>query len=104
MRIKSLDLYYSWRVIHSWELPPHPPNQMFLSFRYAFYYAAYNLVQAMHVRFGSTTYDDPMEAFTRRRQTFTIVVYKAEFKALSNIITRKNVCTFLDIYKLDCLT
>lgn len=28
-----------------------------------------SLVQALHVRFGSTAYDDPMETWTRLRQT-----------------------------------
>ena len=42
------------------------------------------MVQALYVRFGSTPYDDPMEALTRLKQTSTVVVYKAEFEALSN--------------------
>ena len=45
-----------------------------------------SMVQALHVRFGSTTYDDPMEVLTRLRQTTTVALYKAEFEAISNRI------------------
>ena len=38
------------------------------------------------MRFGSTPYDDPMKALTKLRKTSTIVVYKADFKTLSNRI------------------
>ena len=34
-----------------------------------------SLVQALHVRFGSIAYDDPMEVLTRLRQTTTVAVY-----------------------------
>ena len=44
------------------------------------------MVQALYVRFGSTPYDDPMEALTRLKQTSSVAVYKAEFEALSNRI------------------
>nr|XP_023903579.1 uncharacterized protein LOC112015403 [Quercus suber] len=44
------------------------------------------LVQAMLIRFGSTAYDDPMEALTRLRQTTTVASYKGEFEALANRI------------------
>ena len=40
----------------------------------------------MLIRFGSTAYDDPMEAFTRLRQTSTVALYKGEFEALANRI------------------
>ena len=40
----------------------------------------------MLTRFGSTTYDDPMEALTRLRQTSTVALYKGEFEALANHI------------------
>ena len=43
-----------------------------------------SLVQAMHVRFGSTTYDDPMEMLTRLRQKTYVAMYKAQFEVLSN--------------------
>ena len=45
-----------------------------------------SLVQAMHVRFGSTTYDDPMEMLTRLRQKTYVAMYKAQFEVLSNRI------------------
>ena len=38
------------------------------------------LVQAMLIQFGSTAYDDPMEASTRLRQTSTVALYKGELK------------------------
>ena len=44
------------------------------------------LIQAMLTRFGSTAYDDPMEALTRLRQTSTVALYKGEFEALANRI------------------
>lgn len=45
-----------------------------------------SLVQAMLVRFGTTAYDDPMEALTMGRQSSTVSAYKGEFEALSNRI------------------
>nr|XP_023872616.1 uncharacterized protein LOC111985197 [Quercus suber] len=45
-----------------------------------------SLTQALHVRFGTTAYDDPMETLTRLRLTSTVAVYKAQFKVLSNRI------------------
>ena len=42
------------------------------------------LVQALHVRFGSTAYDDPMKALAWLRQISIVGMYKAEFEALSN--------------------
>jgi len=44
------------------------------------------MVQALYVRFGSTPYDDPMEALTKLRQSSTVAVYKADFEALPNRI------------------
>ncbi|XP_075660010.1 uncharacterized protein LOC142629848 [Castanea sativa] len=44
------------------------------------------LVQALLIRFRSTTYDDPMEPLTRLRQTSIVAMYKGEFKVLSNRI------------------
>lgn len=38
------------------------------------------------MRFGLAPYDDPMESFTKLRQTSTVVVYKANFETLSNRI------------------
>ena len=40
----------------------------------------------MLIRFGSTAYDDLMEALTRLRQTSTVALYKGEFEALANQI------------------
>ena len=45
-----------------------------------------SLIQALHVRFGTTAYDDPMETLTRLRQISSVVVYKAQFEVLSNRI------------------
>ena len=39
-----------------------------------------SLIQALHVRFGTTTYDDPMETLTRLRQTSSVAMYKAQFE------------------------
>ncbi|XP_075673788.1 uncharacterized protein LOC142643132 [Castanea sativa] len=43
-------------------------------------------VRSLHVRFGTTTYDDPMETLTRLRQVNSVVQYKGQFEALSNRI------------------
>ena len=44
------------------------------------------LVQIMLIQFGSTAYDDPMEALTRLRQTSSMALYNGEFEALANRI------------------
>ena len=49
------------------------------------------------MRFGSTAYDDPMEVLTRLRQTTIVVVYKAEFEAVSNRIKGLS-----PLHKLSC--
>ena len=36
-----------------------------------------SLIQALHIRFGATTYDDPMETLTRMRQIASMSLYKA---------------------------
>ena len=54
-------------------------------------------VDALLIRFGSTTYEDPMESLTRLRQTSNVVVYKGQFKALSNRIKGLS-----DSHKLSC--
>ena len=56
-----------------------------------------SFVQAVHVRFGSTAYDDPMEVLTRLRQTSTVAMYKAEFEAVSNRIKGLS-----PLHKLSC--
>ena len=38
-----------------------------------------SLIQALHIRFGATIYDDPMETLTRLRQTASVSLYKAQF-------------------------
>ena len=45
-----------------------------------------SLGQVMHVRFGTTAYDDPMETLTRLGQTTIVAVYNAQFEVLSNRI------------------
>ncbi|KAF5451936.1 hypothetical protein F2P56_026990 [Juglans regia] len=42
--------------------------------------------QAVQVRFGSSAYDDPMEALTCLKQVNSVTVYKTEFELLSNRI------------------
>ena len=56
-----------------------------------------SLVQALHVRFGSNSYDDPMETLTRLRQTSSVAMYKAQFEVLSNRIKRLS-----SSHKLSC--
>ena len=43
-------------------------------------------VQALHIRFGVSTYDDPMESLTKLRQVGSISTYKTQFEVLSNRI------------------
>lgn len=43
-------------------------------------------MEALLTRFGSLTYEDPMEALTRLQQTSNVVAYKGHFEALSNRI------------------
>ena len=44
------------------------------------------LIQALLLKFGTTSYNDPMEAITRLGQTSIVAAYKGEFEALSNRI------------------
>ena len=44
------------------------------------------MVQALRVRFGSTPYNDPMEALIKLMQISTVAVYKVDFETLSNRI------------------
>ena len=41
-------------------------------------------VKSLHVRFGTTAYDDPMETLTRLRQVGLVVHYKGQYESLSN--------------------
>ena len=43
-----------------------------------------SFVPTLHVRFGTSAFDDPMEVLTRLRQTLTVALYKAEFEVVSN--------------------
>ncbi|XP_018843425.2 uncharacterized protein LOC109007962 [Juglans regia] len=43
-------------------------------------------IQAVQVRFGSSAYDDPIEALTRLKQVHSVTAYKTEFELLSNCI------------------
>ena len=45
-----------------------------------------SLVWDMLIRFGTTAYDDPMEALIRLRRSSTVLAYKGEFESLSNRI------------------
>ena len=53
--------------------------------------------KALQIRFGSTIYDDAMEALTRLKQSSSVVVYKSQFEALSNRITGLS-----ETHKLSC--
>ncbi|KAK9996704.1 hypothetical protein SO802_021390 [Lithocarpus litseifolius] len=56
-----------------------------------------SLVQALHVRYGSTAYDDPIEVLTRLRQTSSVTLYKVKFEAVSNRIKGLS-----PLHKLSC--
>ena len=56
-----------------------------------------SFVPALHVRFGTSAYDDPMEVLTKMRQTSTVALYKAEFEAVSN-----RVKGLSPLHKLSC--
>ena len=43
-------------------------------------------MRSLHVRFGTSAYDDPMETLTRLRKVGSVAVYKGQFEALSNRI------------------
>ena len=45
-----------------------------------------SLIQALHIKFGATAYNDPMETLTRLRQTALVSLYKVQFEVLSNRI------------------
>ena len=40
-------------------------------------------IKSLHVRFGRTTYDDPMESLTKLRQVGSVVHQKGQFESLS---------------------
>ena len=45
-----------------------------------------DFVITLLTRFGTTAYEDTMEALTRLKQTTSVVMYKGQFEALSNRI------------------
>ncbi|KAF5456115.1 hypothetical protein F2P56_025626 [Juglans regia] len=55
------------------------------------------LTRILQIRFGPTTYDDPMEALTKLKQTSTVSAYQTQFEALSNRINGLS-----DAHKLSC--
>ena len=56
-----------------------------------------SFVKALHVRFGTSAYDDPIEVLTRMRQTSTVALYKAEFEDVSNRVKGLSL-----LHKLSC--
>lgn len=44
----------------------------------------YVFLKALLLRFGTSSYDDPMEALKRLRQTDSVEMYITKFEALSN--------------------
>ncbi|XP_042979911.1 uncharacterized protein LOC122310090 [Carya illinoinensis] len=56
-----------------------------------------SLVIALQVRFGPSTFDDPMEALTRLKQTSLISLYTSQFEALENRLKGLS-----ERYKLSC--
>ena len=56
-----------------------------------------SFVTALHVRFGTSAYDDPIEVLTRMRQTSTVALYKAEFEDVSNRVKGLSL-----LHKLSC--
>ena len=55
------------------------------------------LIIGLQTRFGTSTYDDPMEALTRLKQTTSMVSYKGNFEILSNRIKRLS-----ESHKISC--
>lgn len=53
--------------------------------------------RALLTRFGPTSYDNPMEALARLRQTNSVAAYKAQFKGLLNRLKR-----LYEKHKLSC--
>lgn len=54
-------------------------------------------LNALLMRFGPSSYNDPMEQLTRLRQLGTVEEYKANFEALSNKLRGLS-----NTYKLSC--
>lgn len=51
----------------------------------------------MHIKFGASAYDDPMETLTKLRQVSYVSTYKTQFEALSNRIKELS-----ERHKLSC--
>ena len=56
-----------------------------------------SFVPTLHLRFGTSAYDDPIEVLTRLRQTSTAALYKAGFEVVSN-----RVKGLSPLHKLSC--
>jgi hypothetical protein len=56
-----------------------------------------DFVRAIQIRFGSASYDDPMELLTKLKQTHNIAAYKSQFESTSN-----RVRDLSDMHKLSC--
>ena len=54
-------------------------------------------VTALNIRFGTSSYDDPMEALINVKQSSTVEIYKTRFESLSN-----RVRGLSDSHKLSC--
>jgi len=54
-------------------------------------------VRALQTRFGTSSYEDPMEALIRLKQTTTVEEYKSQFESLSNKLRG-----LAESYKLSC--
>ena len=54
-------------------------------------------IKALQIHFGTSSYDDPMEALISIKQTSTVEFYKTQFKMLSN-----RVRGLFDSHKLSC--
>ena len=54
-------------------------------------------IKSLHVRFGTTTYDDPTESLTRLRQLGSVVHQKEQFESLSNCVNELS-----EKHKLSC--
>lgn len=54
-------------------------------------------VQALIIKFGPSSYDNPMEILTRLRQNDSVKAYKGQFETLSN-----RLGSLFENYKLSC--
>lgn len=48
------------------------------------FYSWSSFLEALQLRFGNSSYDDPMEVFTRLKQSSTVAAYKTQFEVISN--------------------